>query len=73
MASGGDTTPDGHFATPVQLAFLVENGVLVGRLPELNVSGDFFDMLGSGFVGAANSTVIGTNTMCAAEMKVEKM
>mgnify|MGYP002705825474 FL=1 len=73
MASGGDTTPDGHFVTPVQLAFLVENGVLVGRLPELNVSGDFFDMLGSGFVGAANSTVIGTDTMCAAEMRVEKM
>lgn len=73
MASGGDTTPDGHFATPVQLAFLVENGVLVGRLPELNVSGNFFDMLGSGFMGAANSTLTGTDTMCVAEMKVEKM
>lgn len=73
IASGGDTTPDGHFATPVQLAFLVENGRPVGRLPELNISGDFFDMLGSGFIGAAKSNVIGTETMCVAEMKVEKM
>ena len=26
VASGGDTTPDGHFATPVQLAYLLEDG-----------------------------------------------
>lgn len=51
FASGGDTTPDGHFATPVQTAFLIEDGKLVGRIPEVNISGDFFDMLGKNYIG----------------------
>ncbi len=51
FASGGDTTPDGHFATPVQTAFLIEDGKLVGRIPEVNIAGDFYDMLGKNFIG----------------------
>ena len=51
IASGGDMTPDGHFATPVQLAFLLEDGKLVGRLPEMSIGGNFFDMLGKDYIG----------------------
>ncbi len=51
VASGGDMTPDGHFATPVQLAFLLEDGKLVGRLPEISIGGNFFDMLGKDYIG----------------------
>ncbi len=51
IASGGDTTPDGHFATPVQLAFLLEDGKLTGRLPEISIGGNFFDMLGKDYIG----------------------
>ncbi len=51
IASGGDTTPEGHFATPVQLAFLLEEGKLVGRLPEISIGGNFFDMLGKDYIG----------------------
>lgn len=56
MASGGDTTPDGNFATPVQVAFLVRNGKLVGRLPALNISGNVFDTYGKNFVGKATNS-----------------
>ena len=52
MASGGDATPDGHFATPVQMSYLLEDGEIVGRLPDLSVSGDFFDMFGKDYIGA---------------------
>lgn len=55
MASGGDMTPDGHYATPVQLAFLVENGEIVGRLPELNVASDFSSLLGDGYLGTVEN------------------
>ena len=42
VAEGGDATPDGHYATPVQMAYLMEDGELVGRLPDIAISGDFF-------------------------------
>ena len=53
MAAGGDTTPDGNFATPVQASFLVRDGKLVGRLPALNIAGNIFDTFGKNFVGRA--------------------
>jgi hypothetical protein len=61
MASGGDTTPDGDFATPVQVAFLYEKGKLVGRLPALNVSGNLFDIYGKNFVGQAEDSLSATD------------
>lgn len=72
MASGGDTTPDGHFATPVQLAYLMENGRLVGKLPELTVSGDFFSLLGENYLGAAPGSTLDESPLCAIKMNVSK-
>lgn len=72
MASGGDTTPDGHFATPVQLAYLVENGKLVGRLPELMIDGDFFEMLGDNYIGTVHGGLPGDGQLCAACLNVTK-
>ena len=66
MASGGDTTPEGHFATPVQMAYLMEDGQLVGRLPELNVSGDFFEILGRDYIGAVKDDPQWENSMLSA-------
>ena len=71
-ASGGDTTPQGHFATPVQCAFLMEDGKPVGRLPELSVSGDFFDLLGKDWIGAVAGDPQPNSLYCAVRMKVEK-
>ncbi len=72
LASGGDMTPDGHFATPVQMSYLMEDGRLVGRLPELNVSGDFFNLLGKDYIGAACGDPLDDSRMCAVMMDVAR-
>lgn len=72
MTSGGDTTPDGHFAAPVQLSYLMENGRLVGRLPELNIRGNFSDLLGSDYIGAVRGEPSPDSMLCAIVMEVKK-
>lgn len=72
VASGGDATPDGHFATPVQMAYLMENGELAGRLPELSISGDFYDLLGKDYIGSVHNVPFEGNVLSAFEMNVEK-
>ena len=72
MASGGDMTPDGHFATPVQGAFLMEAGRLVGRLPEVNVSGDFFTLFGQDYLGSVIGDPDPNAAYCAMNMNVKK-
>lgn len=74
ICSGGDMTPDGHFATPVQLAFLVENGVIKGRLPEIDISGDLFDLLGKDYLGTAENAFFPSKNKqyMACRMKVNK-
>ena len=71
-ASGGDATPDGHYATPVQMAYLMEDGELVGRLPELSVSGSFFDLLGRDYIGCVQGDPQEDSMMHAFVMDVEK-
>lgn len=51
IASGGDFTQEGVFGTPVQLAFLTDGEKLIGRLPELTVSGELYSMFGDDFIG----------------------
>ena len=51
MASGGDTTSSGDFASPVQLAYLVEDGKIIGRLPEIGLAGNIFNMFGKDYIG----------------------
>lgn len=75
IASGGDTTPNGHFATPVQLAYLVENGQVLGRLPELNISGDFYTLLGDGYLGTVYNDLFAdgkSGKFCIVKMQVTK-
>ena len=72
IASGGDMTPEGHYATPVQMAYLVENGKLVGRLPELNISGNFFELLGKDYLGTVHGTPQLKSMLSAVTMDVNK-
>lgn len=53
MAGGGDTTADGEFSTPAQVAFLVQNGKVIGRLPQITLRGNVRDYLGEDFIGVA--------------------
>lgn len=55
IAAGGDYTSDGTYATPVQKAFLYENGKIVGKLPEFQLKSHFFKMLGDDYVGTFKS------------------
>ncbi|MBO4289814.1 MAG: hypothetical protein J5865_06925, partial [Lachnospiraceae bacterium] len=72
IASGGDATPEGHFATPVQMAFLMEDGEMVGRLPDINVSGDFFKLLGEDYLGTVHDEPVKGFTLSAFLMDVDK-
>lgn len=49
--SGGDCTDEGIFSSPVQTAYLMKNGKIVGRLPEFNVRGNIYDMFGKDYLG----------------------
>ena len=72
IASGGDATPDGHYASPVQMAYLLEDGELVGRLPDISISGSFFDLLGKDYVGTVHDEPLDGAILSAFEMNVEK-
>lgn len=70
--TGGDMTPDGHFASPVQLAYLMEDGKLAGRLPALNIGGDFFNLLGKDYLGAVERTSFQSDPLLAARFQVTR-
>ena len=72
IASGGDATPDGHFASPVQMSYLLENGEIKGRLPALGISGDFFDLFGKDYVGTVHNVPFEGVELSAFEMDVSK-
>lgn len=54
MADGGDITPAGDYATPVQTAYLYRDGNLIGKLPEFNIRGNIFKMLGEDYLGTSS-------------------
>ena len=51
MSSGGDLTPDGSFAAPIQISFLTDGKRLLGKLPEFTVRSHLFKMLGEDYIG----------------------
>jgi len=51
MASGGDYTASGDFATPVQMSYLTDGERILGRLPEFYISGNLYDIFGDDFIG----------------------
>ncbi len=75
MASGGDFTPEGNFATPVQLAYLFDGDKLIGRLPELQVTSNVFDMFGNGFRGVSRNDIwpLGGIKSMILDMKASKI
>lgn len=72
MTSGGDTTPSGHFAAPVQMAYLLEDGKLVGRLPEFNIGGNFYDLIGKDYIGSVCGVPQPDSVLCAVTMDLTK-
>ncbi len=68
-ASGGDMTTSGDFATPCEVALLIENGKFVGRIPKINLFGNVKDFLGDDFVGASDNGLFANKI----ELAVAKM
>lgn len=58
MASGGDFTSEGGFGTPAQVAFLMKDGKLVGRLPELQLTSSVYEMYGKDFLGVSSDKIM---------------
>ncbi len=75
MASGGDFTPKGDFATPVQLAYFFDGEKLIGRLPELQLSSNVFEMYGNNYRGVSKNVVwpLGGIKSMILDMKVSKI
>jgi PmbA protein len=57
VAGGGDTTSTGDFSTPVQLSYLVENGEVKGRLPQLTLSANTLHYLGDDFIDVSTDRI----------------
>ena len=55
VAAGGDFTADGAYASPVQKAFLYENGRIVGKLPEFQIKSHLYKMYGDDYIGTYDS------------------
>jgi PmbA protein len=72
IASGGDWTNDGDYATPVQMAYLVEKGRLVGRLPEFGISGNLYEMFGKNYVGVSADKTLLNDHQLMTMMKIER-
>ena len=58
IASGGDYTGQGDFASPVQLAMLTDGERLLGRLPEFNIRGNLYTLFGADYVGLSSDKVL---------------
>ena len=70
--SGGDVTPDGHFASPVQMSYLMENGKIIGRLPEIKISGNFYDLFGKNYIGSVRNSSNPNSTLSVLRMTIKK-
>lgn len=52
-ASGGDFTSSGDYGTPIQVAYLLEKGKIVGKLPTAKMTTNAFKMFGDDYMGKA--------------------
>lgn len=75
FASGGDFTPDGSFASPVQLGMLFDGEKVVGRLPEFQISSNVYHMFGEGFRGVSKDKVtkLDEDRYMVMEMNISKI
>jgi len=75
FASGGDFTPQGEYASPIQSAYLFDGERLLGRLPQLSISSNIYDMFGDDYIGTSSDCNSPHNPFkyLALNMRVEKI
>lgn len=57
VAAGGDFTPDGAFASPVQVGYVFDGEGVVGKAPEAAVSSHLYSMFGDDFIGVSSDSL----------------
>jgi PmbA protein len=72
ITAGGDYTNSGDFATPVQDAYLTDGEKILGRLPELSVSGNLYEMFGKDFIGCSSDTPFMTSHSLVIRMGISQ-
>jgi len=74
MSEGGDFTSDGNFSTPVQLSMLFDGEKLIGRLPQIQLSSNIFDMFGNSFRGVGKDIFpFSKDKLIVMDMKVSEL
>lgn len=72
MASGGDCTNNGDYATPVQMSYLMRNGKYIGKLPEFSMSGNIYEMLGDDYIGLSKDKFAFNQNLLICRMNINK-
>lgn len=72
ITSGGDYTSSGDFATPIQDAYLTDGERILGRLPELSISSNLYEMFGKDFVGCSSDKPFMTSHALVIRMGVSQ-
>lgn len=70
MASGGDYTAEGNYASPVQMAYMTDGEHLLGKLPELSISGSLYEIFGDDFIGLSKDKALMGERALVIRMKV---
>ena len=67
-------SPAGDFGLPVLLAYVYEDGKLLGTLPEFSLSGIVFDVLGGDLIGIVKNDVFSfaDETLIVSKFKINK-
>lgn len=73
IMNGGDSTNEGNFASPVQTAYLVKDGICVGRLPQIVVSGNQYQLFGEDYIGYTKDKPFGGEHMLVLNMDVKEL
>ncbi|GAB4275645.1 MAG: hypothetical protein Kow0029_17020 [Candidatus Rifleibacteriota bacterium] len=75
IASGGDFTAEGKYATPVQVSYLTDGEKLLGRLPEITISGSIFDFFGKNFIGISSDKIYeaGNERLAVVGLDIKKL
>ena len=75
LAAGGGFTPDGNYATPVQLSYLTDGKKLLGRLPKFVIKSSVYDIFGKDFIGMSKdkSYLRGDHNMLVTRMDIKPL
>ncbi len=72
VASGGDCTNNGDFATPVQMAYLMQNGKYIGKLPEFSMGGNIYEIFGNDYIGLSKDKFAFNQNLLICRMNINK-